>query len=91
MLDFMLINLIFKFQHICSGIGKPLSQSDVAQKNPWISALQPSSMCSSRKTGMQSYAFFANKPNIYAFFFSSSPKNINRKFGICAQILYFCI
>ena len=32
MLDFMLINLIFKFQHICSGIGKSLSQSDVAQK-----------------------------------------------------------
>ena len=78
MLDFMLINLIFKFQHICSRIGKP-------------PALQPSSMCSSRKTGMQSYAFFANKPNIYAFFFSSSPKNINRKFGNCAQILYFCI
>lgn len=32
MLDFMLINLIFKFQHICSGIGKPLSLSAVAQK-----------------------------------------------------------
>jgi len=28
----MLINLIFKFQHICSRIGKPLSQSAVAQK-----------------------------------------------------------
>ena len=80
MLDFMLINLIFKFQYICSRIGKPLSQSDVAQKNPWIPALQPSSMCSSRKIGMQSYAFF----------FSPYPKNINRKFGICAQILYFC-
>ena len=90
MLDFMLINLIFKFQHICSGIGKPLSQSAVAQKKPWISASPPSSMCSSCKTGMQSYAFFANKPNIYAFFFSPYPKNINRKFGICAQILYFC-
>lgn len=90
MLDFMLINLIFKLQHICSGIGKPLSQSAVAQKKPWISASPPSSMCSSRKIGMQSYAFFANKPNIYAFFFSSSPKNINRKFGNCAQILYFC-
>lgn len=87
----MLINLIFKLQHICSGIGKPLSQSAVAQKKPWISASPPSSMCSSRKIGMQSYAFFTNKPNIYAFFFSSSPKNINRKFGICAQILYFCI
>lgn len=91
MLDFMLINLIFKFQHICSGIGKPLSQSAVAQKKPWISASPPSSMCSSRKIGMQSYAFFANKPNIYAFFFFPYPKNINRKFGICAQILYFCI
>lgn len=90
MLDFMLINLISKFQHICSGIGKPLSQSAVAQKKPWISASPPSSMCSSRKIGMQSYAFFANKPNIYAFFFSPYPKNINRKFGICAQILYFC-
>lgn len=87
----MLINLIFKFQHICSGIGKPLSQSAVAQKKPWISASPPSSMCSSRKTGMQRYAFFANKPNIYAFFFSPSPKKINRKFGNCAQILYFCI
>ena len=86
----MLINLISKFQHICSGIGKPLSQSAVAQKKPWISASPPSSMCSSRKIGMQSYAFFANKPNIYAFFFSPYPKNINRKFGICAQILYFC-
>lgn len=89
MLDFMLINLISFHPHCILSLN-PQVLSDVAQKNPWIPALQPSSMCSSRKTGMQSYAFFANKPNIYAFFFSSSPKKINRKFGICAQILYFC-